>query len=45
MIAVPYQKLFLFKDKRGINEKELEILEPFKDAFIKRSHGDVSEAL
>jgi signal transduction histidine kinase len=38
MISVPYQKLFLFKERISINEKELEILEPFRDAFIKRRH-------
>lgn len=38
MISVPHQKLFLFKDRLGINEKELEILEPFREAFIKRKH-------
>lgn len=36
MISVPFQKLFLFKERLGINEKELEELEPFRDIFIKR---------
>lgn len=42
MIYIPYQKLFLFKEKLGINEKELKTLEPFREIFIKRRYDFAS---
>jgi signal transduction histidine kinase len=44
VVAVPYQKLLLFKEKLGLGQKEFEALAPYRNIFI-RKNKDFSEYL